>query len=155
VQLKRRRMPRAPGRFGLAVAWLAAVCGLVQPAGAGDGAASMSAGERLYQDHCAACHGENLEGEPDWMTPMADGTLPAPPHDNSGHTWHHPDDVLFDYTKLGGKEAMRRMGIEIERSGMPGFGDVLSDAEIRAVLDYIKSTWSDANRRYQEERSRR
>lgn len=35
-------------------------------------------------------------------------------------------------------------------SDMPGFGDVLSDAEIRTVLDYIKSTWAERERTYQE-----
>lgn len=35
-------------------------------------------------------------------------------------------------------------------SDMPGFADVLSDADIRAVLDYIKSTWPERERRYQE-----
>ena len=37
---------------------------------------------------------------------------------------------------------------------MPGFADVLSDAEIRAVLDYIKSTWPERERSYQLEVSR-
>ena len=30
-----------------------------------------------------------------------DGRLPAPPHDESGHTWHHPDAQLFAITKYG------------------------------------------------------
>jgi mono/diheme cytochrome c family protein len=37
---------------------------------------------------------------------------------------------------------------------MPGFADRLSDAEIRAVLGYIKSQWSERNRRIQLERTR-
>jgi mono/diheme cytochrome c family protein len=63
--------------------------------------------------------------------------LPAPPHDASGHTWHHPDRVLFDITKRG-TAAVVGGGYE---SGMPGFGGTLTDAEIRATLAYIKSTW--------------
>ena len=35
-------------------------------------------------------------------------------------------------------------------SDMPGFGDVLSNAEVRAVLEYIKSTWPERERRHQE-----
>ena len=27
--------------------------------------------------------------------------LPAPPHNETGHTWHHPDEMLFAITKYG------------------------------------------------------
>ena len=93
--------------------------------------------QALYAEHCAACHGAGLEGEPNWRTRDADGYLPAPPHDASGHTWHHPDAVLFEITKQG-TEAVIGDGY---RSRMMGFGEVLSDAEIAATLAYIKSTW--------------
>lgn len=38
---------------------------------------------------------------------------------------------------------------------MQGFGNVMSDEEIRAVLTFIKSTWPDRERQYQAEMSRR
>jgi mono/diheme cytochrome c family protein len=38
---------------------------------------------------------------------------------------------------------------------MPGFGGALSDDEIRAVIDYIKSTWPDEIRRAQAQASER
>ena len=99
---------------------------------------AVALGERLYADHCAACHGGSLEGQvPDWRRPGPDGLLPAPPHDETGHTWHHPDRLLFEITKHG-TEAV--VGGDY-RSNMIGFGDVLSDAEILAVLGFIKSTW--------------
>ena len=98
-------------------------------------------GERLYAEHCASCHGVELEGQSNWRTPNSDGTLPAPPHDETGHTWHHGDALLFSYTRLGGEEAMRASGFEEFQSGMPGFGDTLSDQEIWNVIAYIKSTW--------------
>ncbi|MCB2055227.1 MAG: cytochrome c [Geminicoccaceae bacterium] len=101
------------------------------------GVLSLERGRELYLAQCASCHGRNLEGQGDWRTTLPDGTFPAPPHDETGHTWHHPDAMLFAYTKLGGA-AMAGGRFE---SGMPAFGDVLSDAEIIAVLDYIKSTW--------------
>src|SRR6056297_4054276 len=109
-------------------------------------------GERLYIENCASCHGANLEGQPDWRSPGPDGLLPAPPHDETGHTWHHPDGVLFDYTKLGGKAALALQGVEFE-SGMPGFGDQLSDAEIWNIIAYIQSTWPERQRAIQAERS--
>jgi mono/diheme cytochrome c family protein len=98
-------------------------------------------GETLYQENCASCHGEKLEGEPDWRTAKEDGTLPAPPHDETGHTWHHGDGLLFNYTKLGGQEALAQRGVTGFTSGMPGFAEVLTDDEIWHILAYIKSTW--------------
>ena len=94
-------------------------------------------GAQVYVEHCAVCHGKNLEGEPNWRTPKADGTLPAPPHDPSGHTWHHSDDVLFKLTKFG---LSAFIGKEYPTS-MPIYNEVLTDEEIWAVLAYIKSTW--------------
>lgn len=109
-------------------------------------------GEQLYAENCASCHGINLEGQPDWRSKGSDGKLPAPPHDKTGHTWHHGDLLLFNYTKLGGKEVMKRQGIDFD-SGMPGFGDTLSDGEIQSILSFIKSTWPERERRVQAERS--
>ena len=97
----------------------------------------VAAGREVYAAECAACHGAALEGQPDWRSPGPDGLFPAPPHDETGHTWHHPDAVLFALTREG-PEAYVGGG---HRSAMPGFGDVLSDEEILAVLSYIKSTW--------------
>ena len=100
----------------------------------------LVAGKALYAEACAACHGVNLEGQENWRSPGEDGRLPAPPHDETGHTWHHSDQVLFDYIKLGGREVMAAQGIEFD-SGMPGFGDQLSDQEIWNILGFIKSIW--------------
>jgi mono/diheme cytochrome c family protein len=94
-------------------------------------------GERLYTEYCASCHGVALEGEPDWRTRDADGYLPAPPHDETGHTWHHPTMQLFDIVKHG-TQAVVGGGY---RSNMPGFADTLSDDDILAILAFIKSTW--------------
>lgn len=99
----------------------------------------VTLGEAVYASECAACHGAELEGEPDWRRPLPTGGLPAPPHDPSGHTWHHPDGLLFRYTKYGG-QAVVGQGF---RSNMPGFEETLSDREIWAVLAFIKSRWPD------------
>ena len=107
-------------------------------------------GAALYAEHCAACHGADLEGEPDWRIQNEDGSMPAPPHDDSGHTWHHADQMLHDYTRLGGEETLRRMGVTGVVSAMPAFGDVMSDEEIDAVLDFIKSNWSPRMRDHQQ-----
>ncbi len=99
--------------------------------------ARLASGKALYQENCASCHGSNLEGQADWKIRLPNGRLPAPPHDESGHTWHHPDRVLVDIVNRG-TAAIVGGGYE---SDMPGFGDVLSDEEVIAILDYIKSTW--------------
>jgi len=112
---------------------------------------SRATGAELYAQHCASCHGSKLEGQPNWRHPLPEGGYPAPPHDPSGHTWHHPDAQLFGITKLGG-QATAPPGF---RSRMPAFGDVLSDDEIRAILEFIKSTWPAAEREHQAEVTRR
>jgi mono/diheme cytochrome c family protein len=116
-----------------------------------DGAA-VARGRVLYDANCAACHGGNLEGQPDWQSAGSDGRLPAPPHDASGHTWHHSDADLTAYITLGGAEALTQMGVTFD-SSMPRFGDLLSVDEIADILDYIKSHWPERERRYQAERS--
>ena len=121
----------------------------VSPAAAS--AEVIEQGRQVYADQCASCHGAQLEGQPDWKTPLPSGRLPAPPHDAGGHTWHHPDDILFRIVREG-TAAIVGGGYE---SDMPGFADVLGDAEIRAVLAYIKSTWPERERGYQKEVSRR
>ncbi len=110
------------------------------------------AGQVLYQENCASCHGANLEGEPDWRSTKEDGRLPAPPHDKTGHTWHHGEGLLFNYTKLGGKEALASQGIDFN-SGMPGFGEQLNDQQIWDILAYIKSTWPTRQRELQATRT--
>ncbi|PHS78264.1 MAG: cytochrome C [Rhodospirillaceae bacterium] len=122
---------------GLAVFALAACSDNFQTADATNNAA-VAAGGKLYLNNCASCHGEDLKGEPDWRVAKADGTLPAPPHDDSGHTWHHPDTLLFNYTKGGGTS----IAPEGFKSNMPAYKDILSDSEIWATLSYIKSRWS-------------
>lgn len=111
------------------------------------------AGQSLYADNCASCHGANLEGQPNWQSPNADGVLPAPPHDGTGHTWHHDDALLFAYTKFGGAAALDAMGVTGFNSGMPAFNETLGDDEIWDILAYIRSTWSDREREVQSSRN--
>jgi mono/diheme cytochrome c family protein len=75
--------------------------------------------------------------------------MPAPPHDDTGHTWHHSDEQILKITKLGVSAVVP--GYESE---MIGFGDKLSDDEIRTVIAYIRSRWSESHRKYQAERNR-
>jgi hypothetical protein len=89
-----------------------------------------------------------LQGQPNWQTRLANGRLPAPPHDASGHTWHHSDDQLFTIVKKGVSAI-----VPDYESDMLGFEGMLSDKDIRAVLTFIKSTWPEREREYQARRS--
>jgi mono/diheme cytochrome c family protein len=110
----------------------------------------IALGRHIFAERCASCHGANLEGQPNWRERKKDGKLPAPPHDASGHTWHHPDQVLIGITR-DGLEGYAPAGYQ---SDMPAFDEVLSDAEIAAVIAYIKSTWPEDIRNRQEAISR-
>ncbi|MDX1000812.1 c-type cytochrome [Sinorhizobium medicae] len=126
--------------------WLAA-----QISNADASATTVAQGKTLYAKHCATCHGAKLEGQRDWKSPLASGRMPAPPHDASGHTWHHADGVLFRVTKEGPAAVVG----EGYQSNMQGFGNIMSDDDIRAVIAFIKSTWPEREREYQAEISRR
>lgn len=106
-------------------------------------------GRALYAVHCASCHGAKLEGQPNWRRPGKDGILPAPPHDETGHTWHHDNQYLFDYTRLGGKALFEARGLPEIASGMPGSTEDLTDDGIWDILAYIRSTWPERIRRVQ------
>ncbi len=101
-------------------------------------AAKVAQGAKVYAQNCAACHGAKLEGQPNWRRRLPNGRLPAPPHDESGHTWHHTDAVLFAITKNGLVPPYAPKDYE---SDMPAFAGALSDEEIWAVLAYLKSHW--------------
>lgn len=108
-------------------------------------------GATLYATYCAACHGRRGEGQPHWKIPNPDGTYPAPPHDGSGHTWHHGDGTLFRIVRDGGAS----LNLPGFKSNMPAFGQTLSDDEIIAVLTYIKSLWPAHAQRFQAEAGQR
>lgn len=108
----------------------------------------VAAGELVYQARCAACHGVEMEGQPNWRQRDDAGMLPAPPHDASGHTWHHADDLLFEITKYGAAVVINDPDYQ---SNMPVYENVLSDEEIIAVLSYIKNSWPEEQRSWQDE----
>ena len=96
-------------------------------------------GRKVYLKQCASCHGVNLKGQVGWQGNIVDGMRLAPPHDKSGHTWHHPDEMLFNLTKYGFKAMIN----DDYKVSMPVYDGILSDEEIIASLSYIKSTWPD------------
>jgi mono/diheme cytochrome c family protein len=97
-------------------------------------------GEVTYGQYCASCHRADLGGDPDWKTRNADGSLRPPPHDDTGHTWHHSDALLLSLT---------RDDSVFPESRMPSFGGTLTDDEIITVLEFIKSSWGPEERAFQ------
>ena len=111
--------------------------------GADSGAATATqAGEELFVANCAVCHGQGGEGQRDWRVRKPDGTLPAPPLNGDGHTWHHADGLLYRIVSQGGN-LFEDADSSAFKSAMPAFGDRLSHEEIIAVLTYVKSLWAD------------
>lgn len=99
-------------------------------------------GQETFASVCATCHGTSGEGQPDWHIRKPDGTLPAPPLNGEGHTWHHGDGLLYRIVTEGG-QLWEDPDIPQFKSGMPAFGGQLSHEEIVNVIEYVKSLWVD------------
>jgi mono/diheme cytochrome c family protein len=99
--------------------------------------ATVTRGRRIYADHCASCHGRYLQGQPLWQLVDDYTGRRAPAHDQTGHTWQHPDEDLFEITKYG-RFASTPIG---DTSHMPAFGNQLEDGDILAVIAFIKARW--------------
>ena len=115
-------------------------------------AAEIALGQELYAVHCASCHGPELQGEVNWQTQNEDGSFRVPPHDASGHTWHHSDELLLESIRLGGSRLPDNIG---GTSKMPAFAEVLTDRQMAAILAYIKSIWPEDIRLIQWEQTAR
>ena len=111
-----------------------------------DNAEQVVLGQQVYASFCAGCHGGNLEGQPNWRQRLPLSNFPASPHDETGYTWHHADQWLFEIVKYGGQIPCPPR----DRSAMPAYQEMLSDAAIWAVLAFIKSHWIAAIRAQQE-----
>lgn len=141
---------RSLGLVGMAILLLAiANQGLADSDSAKRDATLVEAGRAIYQQNCASCHGFHGEGMPDWERPNAQGELPAPPHDEEGHTWKHSDAMLYRLISEGWRDPWN----ETERLTMPAFEDSLTPREIRAVVTYLKTLWTQEQRHHQEAES--
>ena len=154
-----RRRHRSHARPGVGATWcllpwLIGACDLGSRGAAPEtDPALQRVGRAIYQTHCSSCHGERGEGAADWKRPGPDGIYPAPPHDSTGHTWHHADGLLYRIVSSGTARAVNDTASR-SRYGMPPFDSTLSPREIQVVISYLKAGWTPAQRRHQIEASR-
>ena len=108
---------------------------IIALAGCGGGGSSVDVievGRTVYERDCLVCHGEVRTGE--------GGLANAPVHGPQGHTWHHPDGQLKELI-LG--------SLDYPEKTMPSFVGRLTDSEVDAVLEYIKTGWESQQLEYQ------
>jgi mono/diheme cytochrome c family protein len=112
----------------------------------------VALGDAVYDRDCARCHGNDLGGEFGWLKKDNEAGLSedqiermvqsledvAPAHDASGTTWRHDDETLFSIIKDGPAVALSKPD-----SRMPGFEGRLEDAEIWAVIAFLKAHWQE------------
>ncbi len=107
----------------------------------------LTQGRAIYTQYCAACHGIDGQGQfpASPLEPDVTGRIGAPPHNETGHSWHHSDVLLIRYVTEGGFSDPARFYI------MPPFGDILTDEQILFVIAYIKTMWTDEQRASQQQ----
>ncbi len=114
---------------------------LLTACSAGNGARAtpdplVNKGAALYQANCQSCHGGAAGGS------LRD--IP-PPHNASGHTWHHPDQQLTEIILNG-------LDISLPgESKMPAFKDKLNAEDVQAILALLKTWWTPEQRKFQAE----
>lgn len=113
--------------------FVAAACGSSEPSFPIEPSpALVERGKAIYAAQCLTCHGDET-GQ--------NRQFDAPSHNGEGHTWHHPDRLLFQWV-LDGPPL---------RKAMPTFRGELSEQEVVAVLAFIKTMWTEEIRKGQTE----
>lgn len=110
-------------------------------------AAQVGLGHTLYDQHCAFCHGPDLAGKAGWDGEYPTGGRPPLPLDGSAPTWRLSDRDMFDVVKYGGQP----FSPPSYRNAMPAFETELADADIWAILSFVKSRWPEDARTRQKE----
>ena len=99
----------------------------------------INLGKSLYVTHCASCHGDNLQGQPNWNTKKdKDGHNLSPPLNGTGHTWHHSQDQLFNIIRYGFKIYNENYDGKMQGN------EKLNDDDIWSILAYMKSVWPES-----------
>lgn len=91
---------------------------------------TMARGARLFQEHCAQCHGPDAQGHPDWQTP---GVTVAPPLNGTGNDWKRTKGEMVAVIKQGAKRKNELV--------MPGWEGRLTDQEIDDLIVWYQALW--------------
>lgn len=94
----------------------------------------IQSGAGLYQANCQVCHGGATGGELKEI---------PPPHNANGHTWQHADQQLTDMVLNG-------ISFSLEEQKMPAFKYKLTEGDVKAILAYIKTWWTEEQRAWQK-----
>lgn len=90
----------------------------------------LERGGQIYQQHCADCHGKQGEGVPGAYPPLAGNRAVTLPNTAN----------LVQVVLHGGFAPATRGNPR--PYGMPPYATVLSDADVAAVLTYIRGSWN-------------
>ena len=101
------------------------------------GKAALESGRVLYTTSCQSCHGDQ----------QGVGRLElASSHGPEGHTWHHADGQLLQMVLDGTDVLQASVGLPPSVLEMPPFKDKLTQAEVLAILSYLKTWWTEQQR---------
>jgi mono/diheme cytochrome c family protein len=94
-------------------------------------------GQRVFADTCAKCHQENGESLPDWG---------APPLKDSEFVLEANPTSLVTFIVAGPQEGANALGADAPGAGrprlrMPAWGTRLTNDELVAVVNHIRSSW--------------
>jgi mono/diheme cytochrome c family protein len=93
----------------------------------------IARGARLYQEHCAQCHGPEAQGHPDWQHAKQQGYAAAPPLDGAGPVANRRKAEMIDIIRNGVKQD----GVPV----MPSWKGRVSDEEIEDVITWYQALW--------------
>jgi mono/diheme cytochrome c family protein/plastocyanin len=97
----------------------------------------LAEGQQLYQQNCAACHGEAGKGDGVFATSFKKTSMPE--MNMQGHETVAPIDFTDAQNMLGASQAILegkiiRGGMG---TGMPYWGPILTNEQIQALIDYL------------------
>ena len=96
---------------------------------AGGAMASAGSGAKVYNTNCSSCHQANGKGQPGVFPPLAGNPVVNGPADKVIHIVKNG---------LSGKITV---GSSTYNGQMPAWKGTLSDADIAAVITYVRSSW--------------
>lgn len=111
---------------------------------------NLQAGESVYNLRCAHCHGYAGEGQLASTVPNTEqlGLHTVPPHDATGHTWQHPSQLIRQVI-LNGIEN------PVNHYQMSAFEGTVTEEEIEQIIAYMSLWWTDEQRDWQAQVTRR